>query len=87
MENTAKERLKALRKEAYRKAKEKRDSDPRYLEMKKKQKELRKKAYQQKKEAVKAAKEKQKLQAKKAADQNLTELLKKGSEIVQTETT
>lgn len=35
MESTAKERLKALRKEAYRKAKEKRNSDPRYLEINK----------------------------------------------------
>ena len=66
---TSKEELRQRRKEAYQKAKAKRDADPRYQAMKEKAKLDRRAAYQKFKEQQKSAKleEKQKRIAEKDA--------------------
>ena len=84
-DDSKKEKLRKMRREAYRRAKEMRESDPKFQEMKAKQKEkqreIRKAAYQRAKTAMNSKKEARSLEGQEKRDAELMALMKPASEI------
>jgi|HubBroStandDraft_6_1064221.scaffolds.fasta_scaffold1040291_1 hypothetical protein len=66
-----KEELKAKRKEAYQKAKEKRDLDPKYIALKEKARQERKAQYQEYKNKLKQEKEAERQKQKDLRDEEI----------------
>lgn len=76
-----KEKLREMRRAAYRKAKERRDRDPIFLAMKEKQKNMRKDAYRKIKEAEKERKKKLKEKRDEMRHGELSEIVTTADEL------
>ena len=77
-----KEQLKKARKEAYRKMKEKRENDPKYIALKEAQKKKRKKIYQKIKNRRNAEKKANKLDEQKKREEKLLKMVGTARDII-----
>ncbi|MCA9508572.1 MAG: hypothetical protein KC505_09140 [Myxococcales bacterium] len=76
-----KEELRQKRKEAYQKAKAKRDADPQFQALKEKMKEARKEKYRAHRDKIKKAKEEEKQKKRAEKDASLMVFFKSDSEL------